>query len=136
VVVAPADSWKLVLAIALFGTVIAGARARPPRRSIPAAELGRLVVGALALYAVGVAASLTRHTLLAVLLYAGGIGVSALAAWLSRGLDTRGGPPGGEEPAQDPPSPSPQAAPRVDWAQFERELEAYSQRGREPVRSG
>src|SRR5437588_2194142 len=93
----PADSWKLVLAIALFATVLASARARPPRRSVPASELRRLVLGALALYGVGLASSLTHRTLLAVVLYAGGIAVSALAAWLSRGTDSHG-PPGDHEP--------------------------------------
>jgi hypothetical protein len=136
VVVTPADSWKLVLAIALFGAVIASARARPPRRSVPASELRRLVVGAVALYGVGLAASVTRHILLAVLLYAGGIGVSALAAWLSRGADAPGGPPEGDERAEDPRPPTPDGAPSFDWSAFERDFEDYARRGREPVQTG
>jgi len=131
--VAPADSWKLVLAIVLFAAVVASAWAKPPRRSVPRSELRRLVVGALALYGVGLAASLTHHTAVAAVLYACGIAVSALAAWLSRGVGSRGGPPPGtDEPPVTPP-PSPDDAPRFDWASFERELEAYSRRGREPA---
>lgn len=134
--VAPADSWKLVLAIALFGAVVASARSRPPRRSLPGTELRRLVLGALALYGAGLAASLTRHALLAVILYAGGIVVSALAAWLSRGVDSRGGPPPHDEPEDAPPPPSPDGAPHFDWAAFERDLHEYARRRRDRVQTG
>ena len=133
--VPPADSWKLVLAIALFGTVAASAWARPPRRSVPASDLRRLVVGALALYGVGLAASLSHHTVLAVGLYACGIGASALAAWLSRGADSREGPPRDDEPADAPPPPSPDGAPGFDWTRFERDFEDYA-RTRDPVETG
>ena len=128
--VAPADSWKLVLAIALFAAVVASARARPPRRSVPSSELRWLVAGALALYGVGLAASLTHHTVVAAVVYAGGIAASALAAWLSRGAESRGGPPRGDEPPPAPP-PSPAGAPGFDWVRFERELETYTRRQRE-----
>lgn len=127
--VSPADSWKLVLAVALFGAILASARVRPPRQPLPGAELHRLVLGAIALYGVGLAASLTRHTLMAVILYSCGIGVSALAAWLSRariGSD----PPPEAAPAGEPP-PGPDGAPRFDWARFERELEEYTRRQRD-----
>src|ERR1700753_2964185 len=100
--VAPADSWKLVLAVTLFGAVLASARMRPPRQAVPTSELRRLVLGALALYGVGLAASLTHHILIAVILYSCGIAVSALAAWLSRAESGREPPPG-EEPADVPP---------------------------------
>jgi hypothetical protein len=136
VLVAPADSWKLVLAIALFAAVVAGARSRPPRRSLPAHEMRRLVLGAVALYGVGLAASLTRHSLLAVILYAGGIAVSALALWLSRGIDSRGGPPGDDTPVDEPPSPPPTGAPHFDWTAFERDLHDYARRSRDPIRTG
>lgn len=129
----PAVSWKLVLAVALFAAVFASARATPPRRSLPGPELGRLVLGALALYGAGLAASLTRHPVLGVVMYAGGIAVSALAAWLSRGADSRGGPPRDEEPAGEPTPPSPDGAPRFDWSGFERDFEAYARRTRRPV---
>lgn len=134
--VPPADSWKLVLAIALFAAVVASAWARPPRRRVPGVELGRLVLGAVALYGVGLASSLTHHAVLAVGLYAGGIAVSALAAWLSRGAGSDSGPPPGQEPVDEPPTPSPDGAPSFDWRTFERELEAYSRRTREPVETG
>ena len=134
--VAPADSWKLVLAIALFGAVVASARARPPRGSIPGTELRRLVFGALSLYGVGLAATLTRHTVLAVILYAAGIATSALAAWLSRGVDSRGGPPRGDEPGDEPPPSDPHDAPHFDWSAFERDFEDYARRARDPVRTG
>lgn len=130
--VPPADSWKLVLAIALFGAVVASAWAKPPRRTVPAAELRRLVAGALALYGVGLASSLTRHALMAVVLYAGGIAVSALAAWLSRGEDSRRNPPPDEDPVDEWPPYSPDG---FDWASFERDLEAYARRARDLVRT-
>jgi hypothetical protein len=136
VLVAPADSWKLVLAVALFGAVLASAWSRPPRRSVPGSELRRLVVGAVSLYAVGLVASLTRHPFLGVIVFAGGIGVSALGAWLSRGVDSRGGPPAGEEPVDQPPPPHPQGGPRFDWPAFERELEVYTRRARDRVPTG
>jgi hypothetical protein len=135
VLVSSADSWKLVLAITLFGTVLASAWARPPRHSMPASELRRLVLGAVALYGVGLAASLTRHVILAVVLYAGGIAVSALAAWLSRGRDRNEPPPDGE-PADGQPPPAPDGAPSFDWARFQREFEEYARHRREPVESG
>jgi hypothetical protein len=119
----------------LFAAVLASARARPPRRSVPGSDLRWLVAGALALYGVGLAASLTRHTLVAAVLYAGGIAVCALAAWLSRGVDSRGEPPGDGTPAAEPRPPSPDDAPQFDWATFERELELYARRRREPART-
>jgi hypothetical protein len=136
VLVPPADSWKLVLAFALLAAMVASARAKPPRRPLPASELRRLVAGAIALYGVGLAASLTEHTLLAVVLYAAGIVVSSLAAWLSRGVDARGGPPGDDEPVQEPPPSSPDGAPGFDWPAFERDFAAYARRAREPARRG
>ena len=129
--VPPADSWKLVLAVTLFAAVVASARVRPPRQAVPGVELRRLVLGALALYGVGLVASLDRHTLMAVILYACGIGTSALAAWLSR-AETGTDPPPAEGPADEPPS-EPDGAPGFDWSQFERELEEYRRRERKPV---
>jgi hypothetical protein len=129
--VQPADAWKIVLAVALFSAVLASARVRPPRQPVPVAELRRLVLGAIALYGVGFAASMTRHMPLAVILYSCGIGVSALAAWLSR-AEAGSDPPPDEAPADEPPS-DPDGSPRFDWAQFERELEDYTRRSGEPV---
>ncbi len=132
--VPPAESWKLVLGVALLAAVVTSAWARPPRRSPPRAELRWLVLGALALYGVGLAASLTRHSPLAVVLYAGGIAVSSLAAWLSRGVDSRGEGPGDGEPVAEPPPPAPDGSSSFDWDAFERELERYVRRRREPAR--
>ncbi len=132
--VPPADSWKLVLGVALLAAVMTSAWARPPRRSVPRTDLRWLVLGALALYGVGLAASLTRHTLLAVVLYAGGIAVSSLAAWLSRGVDSRGKGPDDGGPVAEPPPPAPDGAPTFDWDAFERELESYLVHRREPAR--
>jgi hypothetical protein len=133
--VPPAESWKLVLAIALLAAIVISARAKPPRRSLPGYELGRLVLGALALYGAGLAASLTRHPVLAMVMYAAGITVSALTAWLSRGADSRGGPPGDEEPVDEPTPPAPDGAPRFDWKRFERDFEDYARRAREPIQT-
>jgi hypothetical protein len=131
--VPPADAWKIVLAVALGGAILASAYARAPRRTTPSGDLRRLVLGALVLYAVGLAASLTHHPVLAVVLFASGITVSALAAWLSRGNDSGGGPPRGDEPVDEQPPPDPDGVPRFDWAAFEREFNDYARRRREPV---
>jgi hypothetical protein len=128
-VLAPADAWKVVLAIALGAAIVASAYAKAPNRSFPGAELRTLVGAALLLYAVGLAASLTRHALLAVILFASGIALSALAAWLSRGSDSGGGPPRGDQPVGEQPPPGPDAMPRFDWAAFEREFAEYARRG-------
>ena len=131
--VPPADAWKLVLAVALGGAILASAYAKAPRRAFPSSDLRRLVLGALVLYAVGLAASLTHHAVLAVVLFASGITVSALAAWLSRGNDSGGGPPRGDQPVDEQPPPDPAGMPRFDWVAFERDFEDYARRRRNPV---
>ena len=131
--VPPADAWKIVLAVALGGAILASAYAKAPNRSFPGSELRRLVLGALLLYAVGLASSLTHHALLAVVLFAAGISLSALAAWLSRGNDSGGGPPRGDEPVDEQPPPDPDGLPRFDWAAFERDFHDYARRRRDPV---
>ena len=110
--------------------------ARAPRRSVPGAELRRLVLCALALYAVGVLASLDRTTgLLAGLVYGAGIMISALAVWLSRGRDQEDPPDDDDEPVDEQPPPEPDGVPRFDWAAFEREFRVYERgrRDRSPV---
>lgn len=131
--VPPADAWKIVLAVVLGGAILASAYAKAPSRSFPSNELRRLVLGALALYVVGVVASLTHHPILAVVLFAAGITVSALAAWLSRGSDSGGGPPRGDEPVDEQPPPDPDGIPRFDWVAFERDFEDYARRRRDPI---
>jgi hypothetical protein len=131
-VLAPSAAWKLVLAIALVAAICLSACARAPRQAVPGAELRRLVVAAVTLYAVGALASLTHHALLAGLVFAIGIAVCALAAWLSRGTDSED-PPGGDEPVDEQPPPRPDGVPPFDWAAFEREFRAYSRRQRRPV---
>jgi hypothetical protein len=130
--VPPSAAWKLALAIALGAAIFVSAYARAPKQPVPGADLRRLVVSAIALYAVGGAASLTHHAALAGLVYAAGIAVCALAAWLSRGTDSED-PPGGEEPVDEQPPPEPDGVPRFDWALFEREFHAYTRREREPA---
>jgi uncharacterized membrane protein YfcA len=130
-VVPPSDAWKLVLAIVLGAGILLSAYAHAPRRTVPGSDLRRLVLSALALYAVGGLASLTHHPVLAGLVYAAGISVCALAAWLSRGSDSED-PPGGEEPVDEHPPPEPDGLPGFDWGAFERDFRAYSQR-REPA---
>ncbi len=131
--VPPAYAWKIVLAVVLGGAILASAYGRAPRRSFPGSELRLLVLGALLLYSVGIAASLTHHGVLAVLLYAAGIGVSALAAWLSRGTDSGGGPPPGEEPGDHHPPREPDGIPGFDWAVFERDFRSYTRHRRDPA---
>jgi hypothetical protein len=131
-VVPPSDAWKLALAIVLAGGIFASAYARAPRRPVSRGELGRLVLCALALYAVGALASLTHHPALAGLVYAAGIATCAFAAWLSRGTDSDD-PGGGEDPADEQPPPDPDGLPTFDWDEFERAFRSYVDHAREPV---
>ena len=126
-VLSPSFAWKLVLAVVLGGVIVASAYVRAPRRAFPGGDLRRLVFAALVLYAVGLVASLNHRGVLAAILYATGVLVSALAAWLSRGSDS-GGPPPGDEPADEQPPPDPDGVPQVDWARFESEFRTYADR--------
>ncbi len=124
----PSEAWKLLLALTLGAAVCASACAHAPRRSVPLGELIRLVASALALYGVGAGALLSGHTQLAQLLCASGIAACALAAWLSRGIDSEDPPSPGEDPADEWPPPEPDGVPRLDWAAFEREFRAYCEK--------
>lgn len=131
------DVWKLGFAVVLGAAVVASACARAPRQSVAPADLQRLVVCALVLYAVGIAAALTHHAGLAALVYGAGISVAALAAWLSRGRDQEDPPDGGDDgdPGDAPPPPEPDGVPHFDWAQFERQFRAYERDRSRPSRS-
>jgi hypothetical protein len=124
-VLPPSDAWKLVLAIILGGAIFASASARAPRRSASSADLKRLVGSAIVLYAIGGVASLTRHPFVAAFVYAAGITVCALAAWLSRGSDSEW-PPRGEEPRDEAPPPEPDRLPEVDWEALERQFQDHA----------
>ena len=126
-VVPSSEVWKLALAFALGAAILMGAWGAAPRRSVPRADLRRLVVCALLLYGVGGLASLSGHSTLAALAYAAGISVCALALWLSRGSDADDPPRGGEDPSDEQPPPAPDGLPEFDWAAFEREFRNYSQ---------
>jgi hypothetical protein len=127
---APSLIWKLVLGVVLGATIFASACIRAPRKTVPRDDLRLMVTGALALYCVGVIASLTGHGTLAALLYASGIGISTFAVWLSRGSDP-GWPPGSDDTSEEPPE-GPESAPEFDWEAFERQFGAYTKRrGRE-----
>lgn len=125
-VVPPSDAWKLVLAVTLAAAIVVSLYARAPKRSVPGSELGRLVLSALGLYAVGGLASLTHHPMLAALVYAAGIAVCALAAWLSRGSDSED-PPDDKEPVDEQPPPEPDGIPGFDWTAFEHQFRAYAE---------
>jgi hypothetical protein len=131
-VVPPSVAWKLVLAITLAAAIVVSACANAPRRAVPGGDLRRLIAAALALYAVGGVASLTHHPSLAGLVYAAGIMVCALAAWLSRGTDSED-PPRGDDPVDEQPPPEPDGLPTLDWNEFERAFRAYSERTRAGV---
>jgi hypothetical protein len=128
-------AWKAAFAVVLVMAILASACARAPRRAIPAAELRRLVVCAVVLYAVGALASLSHHPGLAGLVFGAGISVAALAAWLSRGRDQEDPPDGGLPVDQQPP-PEPDGVPGVDWARFEREFRQYARDQSPPTRVG
>jgi hypothetical protein len=124
----PSLAWKLAFAAVLVAAIAASACARAPRRAADPAELRRLVICALGLYAVGGLATLTHHSVLAAVVYATGISVAALAAWLSRGRDQEDPPDGGSEPVDEQPPPRPDGVPWWDWERFEREFRDYAQR--------
>src|SRR5436305_7360526 len=131
--VPPSDAWKLVLAVVLAGGILVSAYAHAPRKTVAGSDLRRLVISALTLYAVGGLASLTGHPALAALVYAAGIVVCALAAWLSRGRDSEDPPDdGGDEPVDEQPPPEPDGL-RFDWAAFERDFRSFADRQREPA---
>ena len=123
------------MAVALGAAIVVSASAKAPRRPLPRAELHWLLLGALALYAVGLAALLVHRSQLAVLVFAAGVATSTLTAWLSRGSDAGGGPPPDDDPVDQQPPPDPDGLPSFDWAQFERDLLAYTDRRRDPVHS-
>lgn len=124
----PSIVWKLALAIALVGAIATSAFARAPRRAASPAELRRLVLCALGLYAVGGLATLTHHPALAGLVYGAGIVVAALAAWLSRGRDQEDPPDGGSHPVDEEPPPRPDGSAWWDWERFERDFRDYARR--------
>ena len=126
-VVSVAAAWRLGLAIAFCLAIFLSACARAPRQAVSDAELRRLVMCALVLYAVGALASLSHHEIVAGFVYGTGIIVSALAAWLSRGRD-HDDPPDDEDPADEPPPPEPDGVPRFDWGAFERDFRTYARR--------
>jgi hypothetical protein len=134
VVVSLSFASKVAFAVVLVMAILVSACARAPRHSVPAAELRRLVASALVLYAVGGLATLTHHPALAAMVYATGIVIAALAAWLSRGRD-QDEPPGGYEPFDEPPPPEPDGVPRLDWERFERDFRDWERRSRQPSRS-
>jgi hypothetical protein len=125
----PSLAWKLAFAAILVAAIATSACARAPRRAADPSELRRLVVCALGLYAIGGLATLTHHSALAAIVYATGISVAALAAWLSRGRDQEDPPDGGSEPEDEQPPPGPDGVPWWDWDRFERDFREYAQRG-------
>ena len=131
--IAQAEAWKIGLAVGLIVAIALAAWARAPRHATSRPELRRMMLSALALYAVGLVASLTHHGSLAAIVYAAGIGTCALALWLSRGIDPEDPPDGPDDPGDDEqPPPDPSGAPAVDWATFERQFRDYA-RERDPV---
>jgi hypothetical protein len=122
------EAWRLGLAIAFCAAIFLSVCARAPQETVSGAELRRLVLSALLLYAVGGLAALSGHDWVAGFVYGAGIMVSALAAWLSRGRD-QSDPPGGDQPLDDPSPPTPDDSPRLDWPAFEREFRDYARRG-------
>jgi uncharacterized membrane protein YfcA len=136
-VVPPSVAWKLVLAVVLMSGIVISAYAHAPRRAVPGGDLRRLVLSALALYTVGGLASLTGHPAIAALVYAAGILVCALAAYLSRGRDSEDPPDdGGDDPVDEQPPPEPDGLPTFDWAVFERDFRSYTERERQRDAAG
>lgn len=125
----PSLIWKLALGLALGAAIFLSVFIPAPRRSFPRADLRGMVLGALALYLVGVIASVTHHGVMSAVLYACGIALSAFAAWLSRGSEPHRPPPDSEADPSEPPSPEgPGDHPALDWSVFEGQFRAYAQR--------
>jgi len=121
--------WKLALGLVLGGTIFLSILVRAPRRSSPREDLRGMLLGALALYLVGLFASFTHHAVVAAVVYATGIALSAFAAWLSRGSDPRRPHPDSDDNSTGPRGPDgPEDEPLLDWASFEREFRAYADR--------
>jgi hypothetical protein len=119
--------WKLALGLALGGAIFLSIFVRAPRHVYPRADLRGMLLGALALYSVGFVASLNHHEAVAAIVDAGGITVSALAAWLSRGIDPRRpGTDPDEDPSETPPPGGGDDHPLLDWAAFERDFRTYA----------
>jgi hypothetical protein len=133
-VIAPSQAWKVVLGVVLLSAIVLSAYGRAPRQRIAKAELRRLVVSAVGLYAVGLVASLTHHGQLAGVVYAAGIVVCAVAVWLSRGSDPEDPPDDRDHPHDEQPPPEPDGIPTFDWASFESQFRQYSERPRQPAR--
>jgi hypothetical protein len=132
-VVHSADAWKLALALMLGSAILLSLLARAPRQSLSEGQLQRLIFSAVTLYGVGAFAWLTHHRVLAAAVCAGGTGVAALAAWLSRGATPDDPPSPPEEPVDPDPPAAPDGQPEFDWAAFEQAFRTYSRREREPA---
>jgi hypothetical protein len=127
--VTPLLVGKLLLGLLLVVAIGIAARGRAPRRAPVPAELRRLVVSALVLYAVGLFALLEGRPTLSTIAFACGVGTASLAAWLSRGADSDDdGPGGGQDPPADVPPPDPHGALGWDWERFDRERNNWDQR--------
>lgn len=124
----PSAAWKLVLACVLGATILSSLLSRPPRRAASGEELRRLILAAIALYGVGGLASITRHHVLAALVYAAGVTTCALAAWLSRGTDSEDPPDGSEGADETPPQPDGLQGPSLEWVRFEAQFRQYAER--------
>jgi hypothetical protein len=125
--VLPQDWWKLAVVVALTGAIVAITRATRSRR---APSTSRLIGFALALYAVGAAAWLTHHVVVACALYAAGIASAATAVWRTRGGEADD-PPDFEDWDGELPPDDPDGELRIDWDAFERDLRVYESRRRQ-----
>jgi hypothetical protein len=127
VIAAAAESWKVVLAGALLAAVVLAWRGRAPRTALGRARATSLILVAVCLYGLGLLAAFGDQRSLATFVYAAGIGVCALALWLSRGSDPGEGPGGGDSGDEQPP-PDSGGAPAFDWESFERQFRDYARR--------
>jgi hypothetical protein len=131
--IAPDQAWKVVLATLLLAAIFLSVFARAPRQAIARSDLYRLLGSAAALCCVGTTAAATHHSDLAGILFAAAIAVFTLATWLARGTDPEDPPDDHDEPVDEQPPPEPDGLPAFDWAAFETQFRAYSQRDRHPA---
>ena len=113
------DAAKLLLT-AVLAAALAGALLGPPpaepRRSLGAC----LALGGVSVYLLALIVALGGHGAVGTALVGPGVGLLALAGWLSRGSDGGGGD---DDDAFDP------ELPPVDWDDFDRLREEWARTG-------
>jgi hypothetical protein len=112
--------WKLIPTVVLLGALVAGFTVRPPREPVAPAELRRLMIASAALYAAGGVALLGHRRALAGIVFATGLLIFVLTAWLARATPPpQDGDDGGQGGGGSPPLKPVPSGPDFDWTFYE-----------------